>query len=87
MSFTHEQQEMYKGYRGDRRCFICGWFGHLARNCKNRELMEARGTREEESKNRWEALKSCIMSCGVECVVRPIKGEAVTNFIRTYLHK
>ena len=36
MSFTREQQEMYKGYRGDRRCFTCGWFGHLACNVINR---------------------------------------------------
>ena len=35
MTLTRKQQEMYKGYRGDRRCFACGWFGHLARNCCN----------------------------------------------------
>jgi len=75
---------MYKGYRGDRRCFACGWFGHLARNCRNRELREARGTRGEESKNRWEALKSRVMSCGVERAACPIKGEAQQYIRRCY---
>ena len=75
MSLTREQQEMYKRYQGDRRCFTCGWFGHLACNCRNREIMEARGTQGEESQNRWEALRSCVMSCGVEHAVYLIKGE------------
>jgi len=84
MSFICEQQEMYKGYRADKRCFTCGWFGHLARNYRNRELMEARGTRGEESRDRWEALKSCVMSYGVECVACPIQGEAQQYTRRCY---
>jgi len=43
--------------------------------------MEARGTQEEESKNRWETLKSCGMSCGVEHVACLIKKE-VQQYMR-----
>jgi len=75
MSLTQQQIEIFQGYRGDRRCFTCEWFRHLACDCRNKELMEARRTQEEESKNRWEALRSCVMSCGVEYVACPIKGD------------
>jgi len=68
--------EMCKGRQGDRRCFTCGWFGHLARNCRNRELVGVRQTRGRENINRWEALRSHVMRCGVKNVVHPIKRNA-----------
>jgi len=68
--------EMYKGRRGDRRCFMYGWFGHLARNCRNRELVVARQTRGGENINRWEVLRSRVMRCGVKSAAHPIRGNA-----------
>jgi len=68
--------EMCKGRRGDRRCFACSWFGHLARNCRNRDLVAVREKRGDENKNRWEALKSRVMRCDVKSAAHPIKGNA-----------
>ena len=68
--------EMYKGRYGDRRCFICGWFGHLAYNCRNRELVAAREKRGDKNKNRWKVLRSCIMRYRVEHIAHPTKGNA-----------
>ena len=55
---------------------MCGWFGYLARNCRRRELVAAKQTRGRENVNRWEALKSRVMRCGVKSVAHPIKGNA-----------
>ena len=68
--------EMCKGRRGDRRCFSCGWFGHLARNCRNKELGAMREKRGDENKNRWEVLRSRVMTCGAKNAAHPIKGNA-----------
>ena len=56
--------------------FSCGWFGHLARNCRNRELRTLREKRGDENKNRWEVLRSRVMRCGVKSVAHPIKEKA-----------
>ena len=34
--------ELCKGRCGDRRCFVCSWSGHLACNCRNKEVEVAR---------------------------------------------
>ena len=47
-------------------------------------MVETRGAQGDENKNRWEALRSCVMSCGIEQVVRPIKGEAQQYIRRCY---
>jgi len=36
---TQAYIEMIKGRRGNRRC---GWFGHLARHCRQKEILEER---------------------------------------------
>ena len=66
--------ELCKGRRADRRCFSCGWFGHLARNCRNRELRAMREKCGDKNKNRWEVLRSRVMRCGVKSAAHPIKG-------------
>jgi len=68
--------EMYKGYRGDRRCFGCGWFGYLTHNCRNKKRVAAREKHGGENKNKWEVLRSRVMRCGVEHAAHPIKGNA-----------
>ena len=47
-------------------------------------MVETRGAQDDENKNRWEALRSCVMSCGIEQVARPIKGEAQQYIRRCY---
>ena len=76
---TMDGKQFYKLCKGrwaDRRCFSCGWFGHLACNCRNRELRAIREKRSDKNKNRWEVLRSCVMRCGVKSTVHPIKGNA-----------
>jgi len=68
--------ELCKGRQADRRCFSCGWFGHLAHNCKNRELRAMREKHGDKNKNRWEVLRSRVMRCGVKSMAHPIKGNA-----------
>jgi len=63
MSLTQQQLESYKGYRGDRRCKRCSWFGHLACNCEHEERVAAREQREELCGNRWNVLRSRVMGC------------------------
>jgi len=44
-----------------------------------------RATREkcsDENKNRWEALRSRVMRCGVKSVVCPVKGEVQPKVVR-----
>jgi len=41
--------EVDRGWGGDRRCFNCGMFGHMARHCRNRR--EVRGGMQEASKD------------------------------------
>ena len=57
--------EMCKERRGNWRCFVYGWFGDLAYNYRNKKVVAARETRGEESKNRWEALRSYVMRYGI----------------------
>jgi len=38
--------------RSNRNCYNCGGFGHLARNCRNRENRIRKGRRLEYSSNR-----------------------------------
>jgi len=49
--------------REERKCWECEQFGHLAKNCRNK------GGRVEEKKksmNRFEALTSRVMQCGIK---------------------
>ena len=61
MSLTQQQLGLYKGYRGDRRCKRCSWFGHLTHNYEYEERVVARKQREELCGNRWNVLRSRVM--------------------------
>jgi len=37
--------------RENRNCYACGRFGHLARNCRNREMMNRRMEVDQDSNN------------------------------------
>jgi len=62
MSFTREYFEMCRGRRGNRRCWQCGWFGHMARYCRYKEVMSARQGGREGSENKWEVLRTRVMA-------------------------
>jgi len=63
MSLTQQQLEAFKGYRRDRRCRRCNWFGHMARHCQYEERMAEREQREELCRNRWNTLRTRVMGC------------------------
>ena len=46
----------------ERRCFVCGIFGHIARNCRNREEEKKGST--QMPLNKFEVLKDRIMQKG-----------------------
>ena len=70
-------REELEGRKG-KLCKSCKKFGHLARNCKNREG-EKKGV--EIPQNKFKVLKSRVMQCGVEeRVMRSIKTAVVRCF-------
>ena len=54
----------------ERRCFVCGIFGHMARYCRNRE--EKRGS--PMPQNKFEMLKDRVMKRGEESGKEMVKG-------------
>jgi len=70
-------REDLEGRKG-KLCQCCKKFGHLARNCRNKEE-EKRGTTVPQ--NKYEVLKSRAMQCGVEeRVVRSVRRAVVRCF-------
>ena len=55
--------ERFRGYRGNMRCKKCEWFGHMACHCKREEIEAEKEQRGGLCGNRWELLKSRVMSC------------------------
>jgi len=53
--------ERYRGYRGDKRCKKCSWFGHMAHQCRREEVEAKREQRGELQKNRWKPLECRVM--------------------------
>jgi len=74
---TRAYIEMMRGRRGDRRCCKCGWFGHLARHCRQKEILAERKRKSENGDNKFAPLlsKVCRRMEG-EIVVRPYEGKA-----------
>jgi len=73
--------EGFRGYKGDRRCRKCGWFGHMAHQCRREEIEAERKQRGGLQKNRWEPLKCRVMASEEErmaaCSIRREVQQAV----------
>jgi len=69
--------EKYRGYRGDRRCKKCNWFGHRAHQCRREEVEAERELRRGLDENRWKPLECRVMRCDEEReAARSIRREA-----------
>jgi len=40
-----QYMERFRGYRGDKRCRKCSWFGHMAHQCRREEVKAEREQR------------------------------------------
>jgi len=58
--------EKFRGYRGDKRCRKCNWFGHMAHQCKREEIEAERELRGGLCENRWKPLECRVMRCNEE---------------------
>ena len=56
MPCTQAYIEMMRGMRGDRRCHKCRWFGHLARHCRQKEILAERRKKSEGGGNKFAPL-------------------------------
>jgi len=69
--------EKFRGYRGDKRCRKCSWFGHMAHQCRREEVEAEREQRGGLQENRWEPLRCRVMRCDEEReAARSIRREA-----------
>jgi len=57
---TRAYIEMMRGRRGDCRCRKCGWFGHLACHCRQREILAERRRKSEGGSNKFALLLSKV---------------------------
>jgi len=51
---------MMRGRRDDRRCHKCGWFGHLAHYCRQKEILAKRRKKSEDKGNKFAPLLSKV---------------------------
>jgi len=58
--------ERFRGYRRDRRCKKCNWFGHRAYQCKRAKVEAERELRGGSDENRWKPLECRVMRCDKE---------------------
>ena len=69
--------ERFKGYRGDKRCRKCSWFGYMAHQCRKKEIKAERDQRGGSQENRWEPLRCRVIACEKERkAAHSIKREA-----------
>ena len=58
--WTEEESRRYvkrfRGYRRDKRCKKCSWFGNTAHQCRREEIKAGREQRGGWQENRWELL-------------------------------
>jgi len=69
--------EMMRGRRDNRRCHKCGWFGHLARHCRQKEILAERRRKLEGRDNKFVPLLSKVcrrMERGIAAC--PYEGKA-----------
>jgi len=85
MPYTRAYLEMMKGRRGDHRCRKCGWFGHLACHCRQKEILEERKRKSAGGGNKFAPLlsKECRrMEGGI--VACPYEGKAQSTMCWGY---
>ena len=81
MPCTQAYIEMMRGRRGDRRCRKCGWFGHLARHCRQKEILAERKrksvlvtSREQQQcrtrRDLWRGLEKGVATRRLGCLMR-----------------
>jgi len=58
--------ERFRGYREDKRCRRCNWFGHMAHQCRREEIEAGKELRGGSEENRWEPLRCRVMMCDEE---------------------
>jgi len=63
---SRQYMEKLRGYRGDKRCRKCNWFGHMAHQCRREEIEAERELRGGWQENRWEPLRCRVMACNEE---------------------
>jgi len=68
---TRAYIKMMRGRRGNHRCHKCGWFGHLARHCRQKEILEERRRKSVGGDNKFAPL--------LNKVCRRMKGEIVAR--------
>jgi len=57
---TRAYIEMMRGRRGDHKCCKCGWFGHLAHHCRQKEILAERRRKSEGGGNKFVPLLSKV---------------------------
>jgi len=73
---SRQYVERFRGYRGDKRCKRCSWFGHMAYQCRREEIETEREQRGGSGENRWEPLRCRMMRCNEEReAARSIRSE------------
>jgi len=63
---SRQYVERFRGYRGDKRCRRCSWFGHMAHQCKREEIEAEKELRGGLCENRWKPLECRVMRCDEE---------------------
>jgi len=63
---SRQHVERYRGYRGDKRCKKCSWFGHMVHQCRREEVEAMREQKGESQENRWKPLECRVMRCDEE---------------------
>ena len=71
-----------KGRGGDRTCYVCGKWGHMAKNCWERQKKSSRNAA-EVGKRKWRTVSSRLASNNVYSVLHPEKLGNKLNSINT----
>ena len=75
--YTRAYFEIMRGRRGDHRYRKCGWFGHMACHCRQKEILEERRRKSVGGSNKFAPLLSKVcrrMEGGI--AAPPYEGKA-----------